>query len=354
MGFARKWLFLPALLVVASLMPRVAMADDPPPLPPNDGAVYLIISAPQQDFLLSDPDNDGQPTDTILVRLGNFVGGDTVLDARFVAANVPPFALPAGTSLDDLDGHQVTIVGGFQVPSPDGEGTDPHIVTPTPPNPDELIGQAIQQAIFNATNDGSFDGLGQNPDVGDIVFAVTDGNEFLSPDAVFSALFSTPMTLSFASGIATTEGEMFPHQAEEIPGGLFHFEGLFEEGEDGVGVDFDLCRIVGVDVKPGNSENKINFSNDNGTLKVAFLSSEGFDATEVDGSTAEIGGVLASSSQIKDVDHDGIDDILITFDMSDLIDGDAVGNSTSSLTMRALLGDGSCVEGTDAVQSIPD
>jgi hypothetical protein len=199
----RKTLVLAALAFVASLLPRVAVAEE---LPQNDGFVYMIISAPEPDFTLGNFDNEG-PSGTILTRLGMFVSGPTVLDARFLAENVPPFALPEGVSLSDLDGHQVSVIGGFQVPNPIGEGTLPHIVTPTPPDPEDPIGQLVQQAIFNSTHDGRLDGLGSNPSVADIVQSIVGGNESLSTDAVFSAVFSTPMTLHFASGIVSTEGE---------------------------------------------------------------------------------------------------------------------------------------------------
>jgi hypothetical protein len=344
MDLVRKWLLVPALLVVASFLPRVAAAD----LAPNDGFGYLIISAPESDFTLGNSDTEEGPSGTILLRVGHFVGGTSVLDARFIVESLPPFALPEGTTLSDLDGAQFTFVGGYQVPSGE-ESTEPHIVTPTPPDPDALIAQEVQQAVFDATHNGALDSLGFNPDVGQIVDAIIGSNESLSADDVFSAVFSTDVRMIVFGTQAATEGEMFPHQDQQGQG-TFHFSGSFWENEDGeIATLFDVCLNVDIDVKPKKDPNVINFKKKKGKLRVAFLSSEGFDATEVVWQTARISGVYAVKGKKKDVNNDGVKDMVVRFKMKELIEDGAITCDTVSLLVTADLEDGTCVRGADLV-----
>jgi hypothetical protein len=346
MGFARKWMFLPALLVAATFIARVAVAD---PLPnPNDGAVFLVISAPEPEFTLGNFDNEG-PSSVVLIRVGRMVGGAELTDTRFIAENVPPHVLPEGTTLADLHGHQVTLIGGFQVPVGE-EQTEPHIVTPTPPNPDALIAQQTQQLIFDALNSGAFDSLGNNPTTQDIVDAIVGSSEGVSDQDVFNAVFDSPMTLNFGgAGVAVTEGDQFPHTGGTSL--MFSFLITMEENDDG---DLEVtevsgCKVVGIDVKPKKDPNVINFKKKKGKLRVAFLSGPGFDATEVLWETAHIGPVFAHKKKIRDVNGDGLDDMVLRFKMKSLIEQNIIRCDTQSLTMEAELEDGSCVIGVDGI-----
>src|SRR5262245_42211391 len=288
MDFAWRRLGLAVLAVAATFLPRVASADEefpppPPPLPPDDGAVYLILSAPESEFSLGNFDNVPS-SGTILVRIGTYTGGGGVLDSRFVLENVPPFAFPTGVTLADLDGNQATIVGAFQVPPPPGGALpQPHIVTPTEPrlpNPDEddagfVISPEVQAAIFQATHDGRLGALGTNPTVADICASIVGSSETISTSDVFQAVFTTPMTVGAAFGVLSTEGDVFPHTPS---GALFHFEASLEENDDGdVVTTVDGCRLVAIDVDPNHDPNLVHWKSKKGNIKVAFLSSEGFD-----------------------------------------------------------------------------
>jgi hypothetical protein len=182
------------------------------------------------------------------------------------------------------------------------------------------------------------------------VDAIVGSSESATDQDVFGAVFDSPMTLSFSSGVATTEGDQFPHTASA--GLVFHFAVSMEENDDGEieVTEVDGCRIVDIDVKPKKDPNVINFKKKKGKLRVAFLSSDGFDATEVVWQTAEIGGVFAHKHKIRDVNGDGVDDMVLRFKMKKLIEEDVITCDTTSLTMRAFLEDDSCVEGTDPVE----
>lgn len=67
-----------------------------------------------------------------------------------------------------------------------------------------------------------------------------------------------------------------------------------------------------VDVKPDNTENKVNTKNQ-GVIPVAILTTDDFDATTVDGSSAQLEGVAASHFALENVDRDGDLDMILHF-----------------------------------------
>lgn len=79
------------------------------------------------------------------------------------------------------------------------------------------------------------------------------------------------------------------------------------DGENGGGTiwSFDVCvptQQVEIDIKPGSDSNSVNL-NSNGRIAVAILSTDEFDATQVDASTVVFAGALAVRSGLEDVDN---------------------------------------------------
>jgi hypothetical protein len=93
----------------------------------------------------------------------------------------------------------------------------------------------------------------------------------------------------------------------------------------------DPVQEVSIDVRPGDPANHLN-PGSHGLLPVAVLSTEEFDATSVDPETVTLNGARVARrgngdphTSSRDVDSDGIADLLLYFRMSDLVlaDGDA-------------------------------
>ena len=125
------------------------------------------------------------------------------------------------------------------------------------------------------------------------------------------------------------------------------------EGDDPEGNPQGDDAEVGVDIKPGSSDNCLN-PEARGVLPVAVLSSADFDATTVDptsvsleGSPARPHGRSGRIGTIKDVDHDGHLDLLLHIeDLGGLAD-------LTEATLTGSTFDGTSVHGTDHVCQVP-
>ncbi len=119
---------------------------------------------------------------------------------------------------------------------------------------------------------------------------------------------------------------------------------------------------VTVDIKPGNSQNRIKLSS-NGVLAVAVLSTSSFDATLFspemahlnDASIAMTAGCTGASAvrwSLDDENNDGRLDLVFFFNTQDL-------NLTVNSTAATLMAHGSYngnmihIEGTDSVRVVP-
>lgn len=74
-----------------------------------------------------------------------------------------------------------------------------------------------------------------------------------------------------------------------------------------------------IDVKPGNSKNKVN-AKSQGVIPVAIYTTSDFDATTVNGASVTLEGVAADQFALEDVDGDGDLDMILHFDTQDLLD----------------------------------
>lgn len=119
---------------------------------------------------------------------------------------------------------------------------------------------------------------------------------------------------------------------------------------------------VTVDIKPGNSQNRVKLSS-HGTLAVAVLTTQDFDATQFtpemahlnDANTPMADACMGASAQhwsLDDENGDGRLDLVFFFNIQDL-------NFTLSTTAATLMAHGSYsgteihIEGTDTVNVLP-
>ncbi len=110
---------------------------------------------------------------------------------------------------------------------------------------------------------------------------------------------------------------------------------------------------VTIDVKPGSDENPINCGNENGVIPVAILTTDGFDAANVDCMTVRFGPGHATETHMKchveDVDYDGDLDLMLHFRGGEA----AIACSDTSVTLWGKTLDGYDFEAHDHIRIVP-
>ncbi len=104
-----------------------------------------------------------------------------------------------------------------------------------------------------------------------------------------------------------------------------------------------------IDIKPGTEVNSINLKS-KGVVPVAILTTEDFDALDVDPASVIFAGAAPVRWHIEDVDGDGDNDILFQFKTEDL--SDLTASSTDAVLTGSTL-DGIDFSGADTVNIIP-
>ena len=112
----------------------------------------------------------------------------------------------------------------------------------------------------------------------------------------------------------------------------------------------DVTRLE-IDIKPGGDPNSINPSSGS-KIPVAILTTDTFDATQVDWESVLFGPGRATESHgrahIKDVDDDGDMDLLLHFNTAET--GIACGDTEATLTGETF--DGQAILGTDSIVTV--
>lgn len=109
---------------------------------------------------------------------------------------------------------------------------------------------------------------------------------------------------------------------------------------------------VEIDVKPGSNKNPINLRAKNGTIPVAILTTETFDATQVDWETVRFGPSGATERHerlhVRDTDGDGDMDAKLHFKTRDT--GIRCGDTEATLTGETFGGD--AFAGSDIIETV--
>ncbi len=126
-------------------------------------------------------------------------------------------------------------------------------------------------------------------------------------------------------------------------------------------ITFTIPEIpVAIDLKPGSAENVINIGSA-GVIPVAILSSETFDATNVNedtiflaGASVKIAGTSGDkfSCQEKDVNNDGLDDLVCQIETAEFMI--EAGDDMVELTAETFDNPPIKIKGTDSIRIVPD
>jgi hypothetical protein len=115
-----------------------------------------------------------------------------------------------------------------------------------------------------------------------------------------------------------------------------------------------------IDIKPGDEQNNINLKSQ-GVVPVAALSTEQFDATTIEPTTARFAGAEPAHWSLEDVDDDGDLDVIFHFRTQELdlseesTEATLTAQVASQMTMMmsaAQAGSGAAVSGSDSVNIV--
>ena len=120
--------------------------------------------------------------------------------------------------------------------------------------------------------------------------------------------------------------------------------------------------LANLDIKPGSDPNSVNLKS-RGVLPVALLTTDDFDALQVDLTTIVFGdplllsdgaiGVAPLRSGEEDVNGDGLIDLTLKFSMRDLVDNGALGGMSMEALLTGLTFDGMMFEASDSIRLVP-
>lgn len=152
-------------------------------------------------------------------------------------------------------------------------------------------------------------------------------------------------------------GDSLPAELPDLPGRLFlDFENPSFPGRL-FSVNFPNLRVtraptlVTVDIKPGNSANSIN-PNSQGNIPVAILTTDTFDAVQVDPLSVTFGVLPTMESHsrghVEDVDGDGDADLLLHFNTQST----DISCSDTEIWLQGETFDGELITGSDTISTV--
>jgi hypothetical protein len=386
--FQRRWVvaFLPVAVALCVMPAAQAQNGDDA----VGGPVFLILSL-EEAFDTADASEDG--SGTVFVEIGKLIANQAIYDTRFETSDVS-VKLPKNIQWKKLDEFPFTVLGSFKAPKASVHLTSSH---------DGDVPQKVQEAFFLVSPELTEEFESQFPTTVEIAQFIydraveiagekdPDGNYImpapppdptlwqptdppssmaewldfnfadsdhlgdprggkLTPQMILDNVFRTEETIDTSGDVYVEgEGDLFPHQpsaGDRLFGFVLSIE---KKGKKAGHVTTDTVLDVEIDVKPGNSDNVIEKS-DNGVVWVAILTtvvttthtdSDGnfikvvaFDAAnEMDGSweSVELGPGSASPKdyKIEDADHDGHDDITLKFNVNDI----GLSSATKEITL---------------------
>jgi len=131
-----------------------------------------------------------------------------------------------------------------------------------------------------------------------------------------------------------------------VPGSPFSAAQPFSSVKSLAAFPSKTCDIpVDIDIKPGGARNSINLRS-KGVVTVAVLSSASFNPLDVIVDTVRIAGASPVKFTHKDINSDGVADLVLHFRTQDL----QLKSNSTELTLTAKLRDGRSITGTDSVR----
>ncbi len=135
---------------------------------------------------------------------------------------------------------------------------------------------------------------------------------------------------------------------DRILDGNADWSALVDMGVDEVVCNDPLPVEVEIDIKPATLHNNISLSS-RGTLPVAILSSDTFDAGTVDLQTVLFAQAAPLRTVLEDVDQDGDLDLLLYFRIADLV----LDPDSTAVTLTGATFAGELIQGTDSIHIVP-
>jgi hypothetical protein len=164
--------------------------------------------------------------------------------------------------------------------------------------------------------------------------ATTPGNKYFGSLGIFTFPAGNPEITVFGSYLG------FPY---------YDFWFSFNDITTGPALNDAGTAEVLIDIKPGTDVNSINLKS-RGVVPVAVLTTEDFDAVEIDSESVLFAGASPVRWQIEDVNSDGYNDILFHFKTEELTEL-STGSTEAVLTGATL--SGTLFSGMDTVNIIP-
>lgn len=109
-----------------------------------------------------------------------------------------------------------------------------------------------------------------------------------------------------------------------------------------------IVQLIEIDIRPCSLPNNINLKSE-GKVPVAILTTDNFDASNIDPSTIEFAGASPLKWHLKDVDLDGDMDLVLHFKTQEL---DLTENSVEA-TLTGETFDFQLIQGTDSIRIVP-
>lgn len=285
-------------------------------------AIVAALLLPATLAYAAAPDGAGPWADTVVsATQGLRKNGSAVLPARSDPSDA--LGVAENTASDSTFfslGFGGQIVLGFDNAICNGEGNDVELVEVTnEPYPNEAV------EVYVSQNGSTFVLAGT---------VTKDGSVSLPTDMPWA---------KYVKLVDVSDPALFPAEAD-----AYDLDGV-------KALSGGTCSVA-IDIKPGSFPNSINLGSD-GTVPVAILSTQYFDATQVDPSTIAFAGATVATNpkgklmaSFEDVNGDSLFDLVVHFNAEAL----ALVPGDTEATLTGTTFDGVSIAGTDSVRFVPE
>ena len=305
---------------------------DTPPIVSNFGANTVDLAAPGGAILSTGANNDLSERSGTSMAAAHVSGGAALLMAQFPNLTHLEIRTLLLGSVDLVGAYSgITVTGGrlnVFTPLNPANGGQPVVANPGDQTSNEGDTVSLQIEAIDLDNDPlTYSATGLPPDLsidsgtGEISGNIGSGVATDSPYSV-----EVTVTDNGSPNLSTTVAFTWTVNGDADPTFL----------------------SVLIDIKPKKDPNKIKFCKGKvkGSVKVAVLTTEDFDAADVNEMSVEFAGAFQHKCKLKDFDHDGDDDLVCKFKGKDIT---ALDETSTEATLTGETSDGTPIEGTDSV-----